>query len=688
MRQVARWLTTVLFYLANIGLIFYCFRNKTLWRVYLEPLVLLECFIALGLIASDFLTPSLSRISRKILHVSDRVSGLTLLALGNAVPDITSTYQAMSADATTMAVGELFGGIFFLLTVVLGSMALVKPIELRPLKMIAVEESRELESFKAEEDERRIIYDRSDFIQDIAIFAGLVMMSAIFLSDGRLMFWECVVMVISYGAYATYLVFYQKSCVADICEVEERAVTDEPLSDLSTMMTNTDRASLCDGNIRFFDSGVHERRANIRRRIRRYLRSNYNGWVRITLRDCLDIWENEDILQMSRIGEQEDDVDSVYENNQEEDRLVPIRRTTSLQDVRQIPSIYIPEEQSRPGSVSSSVDEPTENSRLLSTKVRPFSQKSLSCDHIPGFFSSCQRDQGPADSICSSGIQLPEEDTMRSWPSDFKLISYLTDKSMCLPTTEYIALFFTTPVSLLLCLLIPFLHHREEDRDIHIVEAIRLTLLPIMTWCLVHEPSFSLPPYLLFGLSFVILCVLIYRQRRSIVRHNTNIVAVAAFVLCLSTICYCVHIVVMTLTNWAESFNISGTILGLTVFAWGNSMGDLVSNIIFVQIGVLDLALGACFGSPLLYFVFGVGIDGLILIFRRRKNCGGPLYLCHIDYTMDSYLGCSGIGIVLAFLVFAILVPLNNWRIDGKISSVLLTLYAAVIGLSIYREVV
>ena len=69
---------------------------------------------------------------------------MTLLALGNAVPDITSTYQAMSADATTMAVGELFGGIFFLLTVVLGSMALVKPIELRPLKMIAVEESREL----------------------------------------------------------------------------------------------------------------------------------------------------------------------------------------------------------------------------------------------------------------------------------------------------------------------------------------------------------------------------------------------------------------------------------------------------------------------------------------------------------------------------------------------------------------
>lgn len=686
MRLIARWLTTAFFYLANVGLILYAFRDKVLWTVYVEPLVLLECFIALGLIASDFLNPSLSRISKNILHISDRVSGLTLLALGNAVPDITSTYQAMSADATTMAVGELFGGIFFLLTVVLGSMALVRPIELRPLRSMSIENSEEEQALKVEDDEKRILYDRNDFVQDIAIFAGLVMISAVFLSDGRLMFWECIVMVFSYGIYVAYLIFVQKGCVASTAVISQMDVADEPLSDLSVIITNTEGASSCDGNIRIFDRGVRERRANIRRRIRRYLRSNYTGWVRITLRDCLDIWENEEILQLSPSNDEEEEVHSERNSIQEENDLVPIRRTTSLQDVRQIPVIYAPEEQSAPGSASSSMMEPTENTRLLSTQVRPLSQKSLSCDHIPGFFPSCQRDEESIHSIRTSLTRLSEGDTMRSWPRDFKLIEFLVDGSMYLPTTEYIALFFTTPAAIMLCILIPFLHHKEEDRNIHIFEAIRLTLSPILTWFLVREPTFSVPPYWVFGLSSVILCILTYRRRYSIVKHNTNILAVAAFVLCLSTICYCVHIVVVTLTNWAKNFNVSGTILGLTVFAWGNSLGDLVSNVIFIQIGVLDLALGACFGSPLLYFVFGIGIDGIVLMLRRRKDCDGPLYSCHIDYKIDSYLGYSGIGIVLAFLVFAIVVPLNRWRIDAKVSAVLLTLYAVTIGLSIYTE--
>lgn len=687
MRLEVRWLTTALFYLANAVLIAYSFHSNLLWRTYFEPLVLLECFIALGLIASDFLTPSLSQISRNMLHISDRVSGLTLLALGNAVPDITSTYQAMSADATTMAVGELFGGIFFLLTVVLGSMALVKPIHLVPLARECIEGPPEEQAYKEEDDENCIIYNRSDFIQDIAIFAGLVMMSAIFLSDGRLMLWECIVMVLSYGMYASYLIFNHRGVVQDIPEVADLALDEEPLSDLSTLLTNTERVSLSDGNMRIFNNGVHERRANIRRRIRHYLRLNYTGWVRITLRDFLDIWENEDILQTSPSGEQAEDDDSGYGSNQEEEPVVPIRRTTSLQDIRPPPRINIAADQSMPATPSSSLKEPTENTNLLNTQCRPISQKSLSCDHLPGFFPSCQQAQTSNESIHSSILELPDEEALRSWPRDFKLFHYLCDSTLSLPTTEYIALFFTTPIALFLCLLIPFLHHKEDERDIHYVEAIRLTLMPIITWCLIREPIYALPPFWLAVLSFVILAFVIYRKRNSIVRHNLNILAVSAFIMCLSTICYCVHIVVMTLTNWAESFKISGTILGLTVFAWGNSMGDLVSNVIFVQIGVLDLALGSCFGSPLLYFVFGIGIDGIILIFRRQNSCWPPLS-CHIEYNMDSYLGLSGIGIILAFLVFAVVVPLNKWRIDGKVSLVLLTLYVSIIGMSIYREIV
>ncbi|QLL34806.1 hypothetical protein HG536_0H01810 [Torulaspora globosa] len=676
MQLVLRRLTAALFYLASLALIAYAFHNGNLKTLYLEPLLLLECFIALGLIASDFLTASLSHISSNILQISDRVSGLTLLALGNAVPDITSTYQSMNAGATALALGELFGGIFFLLTVVLGSMALVRPVKLCPPQVIR-NLAQDLEhNLKFEEG--TILYSRAEFIQDISIFAGLVLLSAIFLADGHLMFWECAVMVLLYCIYAAYLVLYHKGPVEDT-DQDALFETGESASDLSTVISNTERACQHEGNITLFNNGIQERRANIRRRIRSYLRSNYNGWVRITLRDCLDIWENEGRLQSPEPPTEENQGFLERPSLDDSETSPLVRRASSLQDVRQLPSVHVFEEQASPPASSSR--RLAEDDSLLGVYGRPFTQKSLSCDHIPGVFSSVQ-----GCSNLESQLVPSQEPTIRTWPRDFKLFAYLTDCNMCLPTTEYIALLFTTPVAFTLCLLIPYLHHKNGNGSFHAAEILRLTLLPYVLSFLLSD-STSLPhPYWLFGLSLTLFCILTYRKVRSISRYNASFLAIAGFISCISIICFCVHIVVMTLTDWADNFNISGSILGLTVFAWGNSLGDLVSNVVFVQIGILDLALGACFGSPLLYFVFGVGIDGMLLILKSRKSCDKPLYACQIDYEPDSSLGFSGLGIVLAFLIFAVAVPLNHWQIDGKISMLLLVLYAAVNGYNVLQE--
>ena len=55
-------------------------------------------------------------------------------------------------------------------------------------------------------------------------------------------------------------------------------------------------------------------------------------------------------------------------------------------------------------------------------------------------------------------------------------------------------------------------------------------------------------------------------------------------------------------------FGISETLLGLTVLAWGNSIGDLISNTTMARLGFANMGVSACFGSPLLstflYFYF------------------------------------------------------------------------------------
>jgi Ca2+/Na+ antiporter len=47
-------------------------------------------------------------------------------------------------------------------------------------------------------------------------------------------------------------------------------------------------------------------------------------------------------------------------------------------------------------------------------------------------------------------------------------------------------------------------------------------------------------------------------------------------------------------------WGISEAIMGLTFFAWGNSLGDLVTDLAMARMGYGNLAMGACFGSPML----------------------------------------------------------------------------------------
>ena len=47
-------------------------------------------------------------------------------------------------------------------------------------------------------------------------------------------------------------------------------------------------------------------------------------------------------------------------------------------------------------------------------------------------------------------------------------------------------------------------------------------------------------------------------------------------------------------------FGLSDAVLGISVFALGNSLGDLVTNYLMSTMGFPMMALGACFGSPMM----------------------------------------------------------------------------------------
>lgn len=292
------------------------------------------------------------------------------------------------------------------------------------------------------------------------------------------------------------------------------------------------------------------------------------------------------------------------------------------------------------------------------------------------------------DIILDRTLSLCSTKSRTAWHS-FQLYNYLTDVSLEIGFFEFLSLLVTTPVSIILYLSIPSeISQTDHDLPLSYLQNIQLIASPIILNQLITN-NFS---FWLLILSLVIAILLYFKTRTIPNKFNSDIIFTVAFLSSLACLSKAVHIIVVTLTHWINVFNISETILGLTIFTWGNSIGDLVSNITFVKIGVLEIAIGACFGSPLLYFLFGVGFDGIMIMLgdKTGKIVSGRdsnILMHHIDFKVDKNLINTGVGILIAFLIFTVLIPSNDWKIDKKISIALLTLYIVVTCISVFLEV-
>ncbi|KAF8149845.1 Sodium/calcium exchanger protein-domain-containing protein [Crassisporium funariophilum] len=96
------------------------FVGLIIWLIFL--------FSTLGISASDFFTPNLATIAQ-LLGLDENVAGVTFLAFGNGSPDVFSTFSAMRADSGSLAIGELLGAATFIVSCVVGSMCIIKPFK-------------------------------------------------------------------------------------------------------------------------------------------------------------------------------------------------------------------------------------------------------------------------------------------------------------------------------------------------------------------------------------------------------------------------------------------------------------------------------------------------------------------------------------------------------------------------------
>jgi sodium/potassium/calcium exchanger 6 len=126
--------------------------------------------------------------------------------------------------------------------------------------------------------------------------------------------------------------------------------------------------------------------------------------------------------------------------------------------------------------------------------------------------------------------------------------------------------------------------------------------------------------------------------------------------------------------------NISDAILGLTIFAVGNSLGDLVADITVARLGYPVMALSACFGGPMLNILLGIGVSGLYMTIsnsnkKHRKHPGQPQKYKPYQVEVGGTLMISAVTLLITLVGLLVMVPLNKWMMDRRIGWVLIILW-------------
>ncbi|KAL1393381.1 sodium/calcium exchanger protein-like protein [Phyllosticta capitalensis] len=152
------------------------------------------------------------------------------------------------------------------------------------------------------------------------------------------------------------------------------------------------------------------------------------------------------------------------------------------------------------------------------------------------------------------------------------------------------------------------------------------------------------------------------------------------FVVSIAWISTIANEVVGVLKTLGVILDISDAILGLTIFAVGNSMGDLVADITVARLGFPVMALSACFGGPMLNILLGIGLSGCYMTIKKAershdKHPDHPVKFKPYHLDVDSTLVISGATLLVTLLGLLALVSMRKWRMDRLVGSCLVVLW-------------
>ncbi|XP_068166798.1 mitochondrial sodium/calcium exchanger protein isoform X2 [Antennarius striatus] len=123
---------------------------------------------------------------------------------------------------------------------------------------------------------------------------------------------------------------------------------------------------------------------------------------------------------------------------------------------------------------------------------------------------------------------------------------------------------------------------------------------------------------------------------------------------------------------------LSTTVLGLTLLAWGNSIGDCFSDITIARQGYPRMAISACFGGIIFNMLLGVGLGCLVQMLKTHSD---------LQFTPGGLLtwvlvGSLGLSVVLSFVI----IPLCRFQMQRTYGIFLILFYCVFLIIALLTE--
>ncbi|KAF9155913.1 hypothetical protein BG015_008055 [Linnemannia schmuckeri] len=543
-------------------------------------------FALIGVAASDFFCPNLNTISKK-LHLSESMAGVTFLAFGNASPDIFSTFSAVGAGSGTLAVGEVVGASSFITSIVIGSMAIVKPFKV----------------------------SKGPFLRDMIFFTGCIMFILYMVLDRKVTFVQSVVLIAAYVVYVALVVLGNWKQQRE----ESRSHTDSETGS------------------EYSENGAHNET----------LPHHHPDTANI---DCTQ------------------NVDIVLSPIDQSPVVTPLstcaKPSSSFKAKSKCPAIVVDPGYLAASFYSSSAGplfpKGSQRSNAKSPMASPlydgpsqnpsYAQVQQVMLHhsliLPDMGDPINRPRSP---VFQSAAEVSTLGGMkkRHWavlflndwikPVYFPTLLGWKDKSVFMRILAVASI----PIVLLLTLTLPVVD-LKEDNDTLIgsqpdgtpVEAnaispddgsnlyngwcqgatmVQMVVAPVFITAVVTSAAGEnhlVPVLAALGVGILMSASVFFLSTETKPPKFYEAFAFVGFLVAMTWIFVVANEVVGILQGVGLILGVSDAILGLTVFAMGNSLGDLVSNITIAKMGFPQMAFSACFGGPLLNMLLGLGISG------------------------------------------------------------------------------